>query len=165
MCVYEKGGIWKSWNSLITQLCQYRVFSGVYSHPTPPLWAWGGTRSVFKQSKAGLNSVFVLIDGLSNQVKRTQSALFTSSWGLRRKWIHVFSRALAQSEMRIVLSRIWTWIANSISDDDNHYLKHTSSPNRRLWELAVEGASGGTWPNSKNYAETRTVESYVSQLK
>ena len=28
--------------------------------------------------------------------------------------------------MQTALSRIWTWIADSISNDDNFYAKHTS---------------------------------------
>ena len=36
-----------------------------------------------------------------------------------------FSGALAQSEMQTGLSRVWTWIANSILYDNYHYAKHT----------------------------------------
>ena len=37
-----------------------------------------------------------------------------------------FLKALASSETQIALSRIWTGVANSISNNDNQYAKHTS---------------------------------------
>ena len=38
-----------------------------------------------------------------------------------------FPRALSRSERQTALSTIWTRYANSISYDDNHYAKRTSS--------------------------------------
>ena len=35
-----------------------------------------------------------------------------------------FPRVLMQSEMQTALFRFWTWVANSISYDANHYTKH-----------------------------------------
>ena len=43
-------------------------------HPPPPLWAGCNTRSVFKWSKAGLNSVFFFLARLSYQGQRAQSS-------------------------------------------------------------------------------------------
>ena len=45
----------------------------------------------------------------------------------RRDWFMPSLRALAQSEIQTASSRIWTQIAYSISNDNNHYTKHTSS--------------------------------------
>ena len=39
-------------------------------------------------------------------------------------WIHAFQKALALSEMQTPLFMIWTWFANFLSYDDNHYYKH-----------------------------------------
>ena len=36
-----------------------------------------------------------------------------------------FLRPLAWSEMKIALSRIWTWLAESISNDNSSYNPHT----------------------------------------
>ena len=41
----------------------------------------------------------------------------------KNKWIHVFSKALTQSEMQTASSRIWTQVNYSSSYDDNHCVK------------------------------------------
>ena len=41
--------------------------------------------------------------------------------GKRRDEFIPFQRVLAQSEMQTALSRIWTWVTDSISFNDNHY--------------------------------------------
>ena len=38
-----------------------------------------------------------------------------------------FSRVLSPSEMQTISSRIWACVADSISGDDKHYSKRTSS--------------------------------------
>ena len=81
--------------------------------------------------------VFLLLDQLPHQGWRTQSALlFTHSWR-ENNWIHTFPMLC---EMQSVSSRIWTCVAVSISNDDNHYTTGTSfnlsiylSPHSSSW--------------------------------
>ena len=62
--------------------------------------------------------VFLLQDELPYQDKWAQSALlFTLCW----ERIVGFMPFRTQWEKRITLLRIWTWIAGSISNDDNRY--------------------------------------------
>ena len=51
------------------------------------------------------------------------SLLYCLSISLRRDGFMPFARVLAQSEMQIAPSRIWTWITNFILHD-NCYVKH-----------------------------------------
>ena len=64
--------------------------------------------------------VFLLLDELSHQGWRTQSALLLIGF-------IPFSKVLVLREMQPATSRIWTRIAVSISDDDNHYTTGTSN--------------------------------------
>ena len=45
--------------------------------------------------------------------------------GRRTDGFMPFPRALAQSEMQTASSRIWTWVAYTISYNDNYYTKLT----------------------------------------
>ena len=76
------------------------------------------TKSIFKW----VQLVLLLIDRLSCQSKRAQSAqLFTHSWE-RIDRLRIFSRILAHREVQADLSRIWIWHIKSISysyNDDN----------------------------------------------
>ena len=84
-------------------------------------WARYDTRSFFKQSLMGLKS-----DSYSRQVAmpRLKSPVyFTESWN-ENSWIHTFPKGISAT-WNTILSRIWTQIAMSISNDDNHYTTST----------------------------------------
>ena len=67
----------------------YFIPSGVCIYPTPLLWAGCDRGSSFKSSKAGLNSVFLLI-WLFYQGQRTQSALQFAYSLEEKRWICAF---------------------------------------------------------------------------
>ena len=80
------------------------------------------TRSIFKQSKASLNSVFFLLDDLS-KIKERSLPYYIPIAEERTNELMPFSEVLVLCEIQTTSSRIWTWIANSISYDDNNYTK------------------------------------------
>ena len=85
------------------------------------------TRRIFKQSKTGLNSEFssAYIDCLT-KVKESSLFYYLPTAGCRRRdGFMPFQRVLVWSETQTVLSRIWTQVVDSISNDDNRYAKHT----------------------------------------
>ena len=45
---------------------------------------------------------------------------------LRGKEIYIFLKGISTSKMQTTLARTWTWVANFISYNDNHYTKHAS---------------------------------------
>ena len=49
------------------------------------------------------------------------------------KWTDAFLKGISKSERQIALSRIWTWVANSISYDDNHYTNQASFQKFNVW--------------------------------
>ena len=68
--------------------------------------------------------VFLILDWLLHQSKRTQSALLlTHSWG-RRDGFMPFSRWLKWSKMQTASSRIWSLVTDSISYN-NRYVKQS----------------------------------------
>ena len=69
---------------------------------------------------AGLNSVFSF--WLPFQAKEL-GLLFTHSW--ERNYVFMpFSTALALSKTQTASSRLWTWVNDSISYDNNSHAKH-----------------------------------------
>ena len=65
-----------------------------YVFPQNPLpWAGCDTRSIFKQSKTGLNSFFFLWDWLSYQSLGRKS--LPKLWVEENKWIHAFLKGIS----------------------------------------------------------------------
>ena len=56
-----------------------------------------------------------------------------------------FPRTLALSEMQTALSRIWTQVVNSISYNDNHYVRHAFKNFAVFWYILVYSMYI-TWP-------------------
>ena len=76
----------------------------------------------FKQSKEGFEFwVFLLLDWLP-KAKEPTLLYYSSIARGRTDRFMLFSRALAQSEIQTAWPRTWTWVAGSISYDDNHYV-------------------------------------------
>ena len=48
------------------------------------------------------------------------------------KWIHAFPKWIS-GKLKAVSSSIWTWVTDSISNDDNYDAKHAL--NDKLWIL------------------------------
>ena len=81
------------------------------------LWAGCDTILIFQQSLTGLNSEFTFPPtGLYPKVEEADLPyyLFIARY-------MPLSRVLALFEMQTTLFRIWTWVAMSISYDDNRY--------------------------------------------
>ena len=76
-------------------------------------WDWCDTRSIFKQSTAGSNSVFFLPDLLSTKAKEISLSYYLTIAGERRYGFMHFSRAIAQSE-----TQIWAWVTDLFSYND-----------------------------------------------
>ena len=76
-------------------------------------------RSNLNWSIPGLNSVFLPLDWLLNQCKRTLSALTIGKE--RKDGFMIFQRALVWSELQTISSWIWPCINKSISYNDNRY--------------------------------------------
>ena len=100
------------------------VLITVCIYPTP----LHDTRSIFKWSLPGLNSVFLLLDQLSYHAW-LKSLVFATNLpiaGERIVGFKPFARILALCEMQTALSKIWTLVAMSISSDHDHYAENTS---------------------------------------
>ena len=95
-----------------------------YLFPGSRMWHVGqffsGVQLVWIQSFP--SSRLVALPKLKNPV-----SFILSVTERRRDWFMPFPRALVQREIQIALSRIWTQFTNSISYDNNHYIKSTSS--------------------------------------
>ena len=53
------------------------------------------------------------------------------------KWIDAFPKGISKIERQTALSRIWTWVANSISYDDNHYTNQASFQKFYVWSDTI----------------------------
>ena len=92
--------------------------------PTPPPSAACDTRSVFKWSKAGLNSEFSFLIGCVTKAKEPSlSDYLPIAGGGRIDGFMPIPRVLVWSEIQAVLSRKWIQVTSIISYDDNHYSK------------------------------------------
>ena len=80
----------------------------------------------------------------------------------------LFPRVLASCEMQIALSKIWTWVTVSISNDDNYYTINTSLPSRLGLQntLTASLQSGKTPPQQVSWIwhETSRVSSNCGAL-
>ena len=74
--------------------------------PNPPLQVGCDTRSIFRQSKAGLNTVFFFLDWLPNKAKNLNPSYYLLIARGRTNGFMPFPRALAQSEMQKISSSI-----------------------------------------------------------
>ena len=95
-------------------------------YPTPPPKAGCDTRSIFKQSKAGFNFP------LPSPIKAEEPSLlnYLHLAGARKDGFMPFPRASVRHEMQTTLSRIWSWVADFTSDNNNcnkMCLKYTSN--------------------------------------
>ncbi len=84
-------------------------------------------KSVFKQSTTGMNSEFFFYTGCLTKAKEPNLPNYFFMAGERTNGFMSFPRVLSWSEMQIALSRIGTWLANSISYNDNHCTKDAHS--------------------------------------
>ena len=86
----------------------YLLQSGIY--PTCLPQAGGDTSSIFKWSKAGLNSKFSFSWTVYSSKAKEYSLFYYSNrpWVQRRNGFMPFPRALAYSEMQTASSRFWT---------------------------------------------------------
>ena len=90
------------------------------THATPLSQARWDTRLIFKWSKVGLNTEFSFQIGCLNMAKEISLSNYLPIAGGRTDVFMLFPRALALSETQTTSSRIWTWVANSISHN-NHF--------------------------------------------
>ena len=105
---------------MIVIMCSIQV----YIYPTPPLRARYKTRSILKSSPAGLKSMFSFLEtGCLNKAKESNLHYYLPIAGSRTEWFMALLRALMQNETQIDLSIIWIRVADSISYDDNRYVK------------------------------------------
>ena len=82
------------------------------------------TRSIFKLSLTGLNSVFSFSKtSCLTMAEEPSLPYYLPIAGGRITGFIPFPRVLVLCEMQSVSSRIWTRVAVSISYDDNHYTK------------------------------------------
>ena len=89
------------------------------------------TRSIFKWSTAGSNSVFSFSQiSCLTKAKEPSLPYYLPIAGEKTDGFLFFQRSLAGSETQIVSSRIWTLVVNSIYSDNNHYAKPTSYTSR-----------------------------------
>ena len=74
-----------------------------------------------------MNSEFSkLKTGRLTKVKETSLPYYLPIPGERTNRFMAFSKELKWSKIQTILSRIWTWVDDSISYDDNHYTEHAS---------------------------------------
>ena len=83
------------------------------------------TRSIFKQSLAGLNSEFSFWTSCLTKAEEIGLSYYLPIAEGRIIGFIPFPRVLVLCEMQSVWSRIWTHVAMSISYDDNHYTTGT----------------------------------------
>ena len=96
--------------------------------PNPSARAAYDTRSIFKRSLTGLNSEFSFF--LTSCLTKAEKSSLSYYWpiaGGRTIGFIPFPRVLVLYEMQSVRSRIWTRVAVSISNDDNHYTTGSSN--------------------------------------
>ena len=89
--------------------------------PTFLPWTGWDIRSIFKQSKAGLDLEF-FFSKISCLTKAKESSLpyYLPMDGGRRDGFMLFFKVLMQSETQTALSRVWTQIADSSFYDNCH---------------------------------------------
>ena len=86
------------------------------------------TRSLFKRSLTGLNSEFSSsLTSCLTKAEEPSLSYYLSIAGGRIIEFIPFPRVLVLCEMQSLSSRIWTRVAVSISDDDNHYTTGAST--------------------------------------
>ena len=125
--------LWVKYNSLTFKLCAtWPMLHRIVRNPSdclvsytiftnPSARAGCDTRSIFKPSSTGLNSEF----SFSKAEEPSLLYYLTIAVGRITRFIP-FPRVLVLYEMTSVSSRIWTRVAVSISNDDNHYTTGTS---------------------------------------
>ena len=100
--------------SIITRVCIYQTHlpQGRFS-----------TRSIFRQSTAGLNSEFSFSKAGCLIKAEEPSLLYSLSIavGVKKKESCLSQKYLWGNKMQTSLSRVWTQVANYIFPDDNHY--------------------------------------------
>ena len=110
------------------QLSKIRHSSQVYIFTNPSARAGYDTRSIFKRSLTGLNSEFSF--SWTSCLTKAEEISLSYYLLIAGGWIIgfiLFPRVLVLCEMQSVSSRIWTRVAVSISNGDNHYTTDTSS--------------------------------------
>ena len=88
----------------------------------PSAQAGYDTRSIFKRSLTGLNSEFSFSEtSCLTKAEKPSLPHYLPIAGGRIIGFVPFPRVLVLCEMQSAASRIWTHVAVSISNDDNHY--------------------------------------------
>ena len=90
-------------------------------YPTPLPWAKYDTKSIFEHSKASLNSEVSLQTGCQTKAKKSRLSYYLPIAGGGRRRTVIFLKAI--NAMRNP-NRIWTRIADSITNNDNRYANH-----------------------------------------
>ena len=90
----------------------------------PSALAGYDTRSIFKFNRFEFR-VFLLLDKLPHQADGCSLLYYLPIAWRRINGFILFRRVLVLREMQSVSARIWTRIAVSISNDDNHYTSGT----------------------------------------
>ena len=78
----------------------------VYTCPTPPLQAGYDTESIFKRSTEGLFKVFLLVEWLPPQGKRTKSAQLFTHRCKEKRCIYAFLINARWNEYNLVLPKV-----------------------------------------------------------
>ena len=102
--------------SIGTYICIYT--------PNPSAWGVCDTRSIFKRSLTGLNSVFRLLDYTKTKALSLPDYLLIAGGRIIR--FIPFPRVLVLCEMQTASSSIWTRAVVSISYKSNIYITSTS---------------------------------------
>ena len=120
VCTYVYVSIMCVWMYVCVCICVHvYVCMHLCIHPTPLPLAGCDIKSIFF-------SWVNLVSILSFPSPRLQSAvLFTHGWKVRLVGFMPFPRALVQREAETALSRIWTWVTNSISFNNKFHAKHS----------------------------------------
>ena len=121
-----------NYNSFLRALDQVRSilsdrWLGMILFTNPSARAGYDTRSIFKRSLTSLNSEFSFsLTSCLTKVVEPSLSYYLPIVGGRIIGFIPFPRVLVLCEMQSAWSRIWTRVALSISNDDNHYTTDTS---------------------------------------
>ena len=94
---------------------------------TSCMYSLNHSATIFKRSKAGLISIFSFsLMGWLIKTKLPRLPYYLPITGDRRERFMTFPRVLARSKMQAASCRIWTPFIDSISNENNHNVKHAT---------------------------------------
>ena len=112
-------------NEIINTISHHGNWIIMFTNPSAR--AGYDTRSIFKQSLTGLNSVFSFsMTSCHTNAEELSLSYYLPIAGGRIIGFIPSPRVLVQCEMQSVSSRVWTRVAVPISYDDNHFSTGTS---------------------------------------